>query len=326
MPRRVEAQKHPAAEADGMAKGADRLRRAARQLEEIAVRADVGAADRGELDAVVAEVVGAQRQLFGPRPRAQRGEGGRQKVLAYLRAHVGQEVSGEELAAASGIHEWARRLRELRVEQGFDITEVGDSVYRMESIEPDQERAGRWSVANSIRRRNGSAMERIQMFLETFESKVVSREQIDYVAKIKEGSRRVRELRDEHGWPINSHIDEPGLRPGEYRLVSADLADRRDPLQRLYSEGLRERVFSRDNYTCQKCGRNREIALAAGDTRFYLEIHHVTAVAEELDALPAEELNRQDNLLTLCHADHLTETAAFQDRRRQKRRGRELHA
>jgi 5-methylcytosine-specific restriction endonuclease McrA len=131
----------------------------------------------------------------------------------------------------------------------------------------------------------------------------------------------VRELRDEHGWPVNSHIDEAALRPGDYRLVSADSADRRDPRQRLYPEHLRERVFARDDYTCRSCGRNREKALAAGDTRFYLEIHHKTAVAEELEALPPEELNKEENLITLCHRDHNEETGKLQERRRRERRG-----
>ena len=39
------------------------------------------------------------------------------------------------------------------------------------------------------------------------------------------------------------------------------------------------------------------------------EIHHRNAIAEELDALPVLELNKKDNLVTLCHADHLKETA-----------------
>ncbi len=299
----------------------ERLRQAARDLIKFANDADAGTATRDRLDTIVANIVGAARQLFGPRPRAARGEGGRQKILAYLQAHIGEDVSGEELAAVSGIHEWARRLRELRVEHGYDIEEVGDSVYRMHNATPDTERARRWQSANTIRRQAGSASDRIKAFLTESEGEIVNRDQIDYVAKIKEGSRRVRELRDEEGWPINSHIDERGLRPGEYRLVSADPADRRDPRQRLYPERLRERVFERDNYTCQKCGRNRERALAAGDTRFYLEVHHKTAVAEELDALPEDELNDEANLITLCHTDHLKETAAFQKRRRQERRG-----
>ena len=90
---------------------------------------------------------------FSARVHARRAErAARQKILAYLKAHVGEDVSGEELAAASGIHEWARRLRELRVEHGYAITEVGDSVYRLESAEPDVERARRWTAANTIRR------------------------------------------------------------------------------------------------------------------------------------------------------------------------------
>lgn len=298
-----------------------RLMRAAAGLEKVAQRAATAGASREEIDAVVAEIIRAQRRLFGPRPKARRGEGGRHKVLVYLQAHVGEDVSGEELAAVSGIQEWARRLRELRVESGYDIIEIDDSVYRLVDTEPDEKRAERWRVANEIRRRPGSATDRIKAFFTEFEHAIVNRDQIDYVAKIKEGARRVRELRDEEGWPINSHIDEPTLRPGEYRLVSANPADRRDPRQRLYPENLRERVFVRDEYTCQVCGRNRERALAAGDTRFYLEVHHKTAIAEELDAMPAGELNNEENLITLCHADHLGKTAELQRQRSRRRRG-----
>ena len=170
-----------------------------------------------------------------------------------------------------------------------------------------------------IRRREGPAVDRIAAFLEARVGSVVNREQIDYVAKIAEGSRRVRELRDEHGWPINSHIEEPELDPGEYRLTSSDPSDRRDPLQRLYPEGLRQRVFERDEYTCQVCGLNREKAEAAGDGRFYLEVHHRVAVADELEALPKAERNKIENLVTLCHSDHLHETAMLHRRKRQER-------
>ena len=59
------------------------------------------------------------------------------KLLEYLKERVGN-VYGDELHAVSGIHEWARRVRELRVEHGYDITELGGSSYRLERVEPDR--------------------------------------------------------------------------------------------------------------------------------------------------------------------------------------------
>jgi 5-methylcytosine-specific restriction endonuclease McrA len=299
----------------------ERLVRAARDLKQVAEQAAEGAADREDLDAAIAETIGAETALFGPRPRARRGQGGKPRILAYLRAHVGEVVTGEELRAAAGfIGEWARRVRELSVEDGYDIDELGGSTYRLNSLAPDQQRADEWRLLNTIRRMDTSGTERLKRLFETHVGRIVDGPMIAYVGRISSAQRRIRELRDEQGWPINSHIDEPGLRPGEYRLLSVDAADRRDVRQRLYEEGVRELVFARDGYTCQVCGRNRERALAAGDTRFYLEIHHRTAVAEELDALPSDELNRPHNLVTLCHADHLRETAELQRRRRERRR------
>jgi hypothetical protein len=299
----------------------ERLRAAARALATLAERAETGDATREELDVVNASIARAERELFGRRPRRARGAGARQKILDYLQLHVGHPVLGDELAVVSGIQEWARRIRELRVEEGYEITELGNSTYRLEALEPNAEAASLWQLLNSIRRRAGSGRDRIAALFEARVGEVVTREQMDYVARIAEGVRRTRELRDEHGWPIASHIDDPTLKPGEYRLLSADPADRRDPLQRLYPEELRERVFRRDDYTCQVCGRDHAAALAAGDSRFYLEVHHRTAVADELAEMPKDERNKIENLVTLCHADHLRETANLQRRKRSERRG-----
>jgi biotin operon repressor len=300
--------------------GAARLRSAARQLAELANRLERGQAHREDFNAVIAEIVGTAREQFGPRPRARRSEGGKAQILAYLKHRVGQPVYGDELAAASGIGEWARRVRELRVQDGYDITELGNSIYQLNSPIPDLPRAKQWHTANEIRRRLGSARSRIEAFLEANVGDVVTRDQIDYVAGIKEGSRRIREVRDEAGWPINSHIDEEGLDPGEYRLLSTAPADRRDASQREYPEDLRQRVFERDHYTCQVCGRNREKALAAGGTRFYLEVHHKVAMADDVASLPVAERHDIDNLVTLCHSDHVSETRNLQAAKAARRR------
>ena len=297
-----------------------RLRRAGRHLIALTDRLEVGEGGREDFDQIAAEIAGAQRERFGPRPRAPRGEGAKQQILDYLQNHLREPVHREELAVLSGIQEWARRVRELRVQDGYEIVELGAGTYQLERAEPNIERAQEWQLANEIRNSPGSARQRIERLFLANVGQIVKREQVDYVSGIAEGSRRVRELRDEYGWPIASHIDEEGLRSDEYRLLSAEPKDRRDPLQRLYPENLRRQVFERDDYTCRVCLRNREKALAAGDIRFYLEIHHRVAVADDLEKLPKSERNNMENLVTLCHADHLKETAKLQKRLARERR------
>jgi 5-methylcytosine-specific restriction endonuclease McrA len=298
---------------------AKRLEEDAERLVEIAGSVEAGDADRKDLDEVIADLRIAAVRGFGPRPKARRGESGKAKILAHLMAHLGEWVHREELAAVSGIEEWARRKREWSTQEGYDIDEK-NGYYRLNGFDPDEELARAWRIPNEIRRRPGSGESRILALLQAYEGKIVDNEQLRYVAQISSAPRRARELRDEEGWPIETHIDDPALKPGQYRLTSADRADRRDKRQRLYPEGLRERVFRRDDYTCQKCGRDRESAEKAGDRRFYLEVHHKKAVAEELEALPPAQLNDEANLVTYCHRDHIEETRRLQRQRRSERR------
>jgi hypothetical protein len=55
------------------------------QLKELAERAAQGESTRKEVDAALAEAIGAQRQIFGSRPRAKKGEGGGPRILDYLK-------------------------------------------------------------------------------------------------------------------------------------------------------------------------------------------------------------------------------------------------
>jgi hypothetical protein len=307
----------PARPASSTGGAAQILREAAQRLDELAENLSKGS-DREDLDDVITELRILAVRHFGPKSRARRGEGGKVKILAHLMDHFGEWIHGEELAAVSGIGEWARRKREWSTEEGYDIEE-NNGYYRLNRFDPDKGLAQAWRIPHEIRQRQGSGESRILALLAAYESRVVDGDKLRYVARIPSARRRTGELRDEKGWPIETHIDAPDLRPGQYRLASADPADRRDPRQRLYAENLRERVFERDNYTCQKCGRNRERAEKAGDKRFYLEIHHKSAVAEELDALPPEKLNDEENLITYCHRDHIEETRRLQKRHRLER-------
>ena len=45
----------------------------------------------------------------------------RDRILLYLSKHIGIVIHGDELMVVAGISEYARRIRELRVEHGWSI-------------------------------------------------------------------------------------------------------------------------------------------------------------------------------------------------------------
>lgn len=55
-----------------------------------------------------------------------RGNGARDKLRAYFLAHIGEVLDSDTLREVAGISEWARRVRELRNEEGYQILTHND--------------------------------------------------------------------------------------------------------------------------------------------------------------------------------------------------------
>ncbi len=102
----------------------------------------------------------------------------------------------------------------------------------------------------------GGAKERIRQFLLQNIGQVVTSKQIrDAVGTgVSEWARRLRELRDEEGWPIRSHNDDARLKPGEYLMEQAPPEGRPVSFARSISAKLRAEVLDRNGFTCQMCG------------------------------------------------------------------------
>lgn len=55
-----------------------------------------------------------------------KGKGARAKLRAYFEANAGKVLDSETLRAVAGVSEWARRIRELRNEEGYNIVTHND--------------------------------------------------------------------------------------------------------------------------------------------------------------------------------------------------------
>jgi len=247
-------------------------------------------------------------------------QSGRKRVLEYLRRHVGQVVHTDELMVVAGIGDYARRIRELRVEAGWpivsgytvselraDLIEEGVAAeelpppmdpheYKLTADEPNEATARRWKIANGIRNSEGGVQDKLLRYFQANVGQQVTSEELRYVAKdATEWARRSRELRTEEGWPVTTRFSgDPTLPVGVYVLSE----DKRAPAHdRHINEKTRRAVLKRDGFRCREknCGwpdgYDRDL-----DRRF-LEAHHLNYHANKGS-------NDPDNLVTLCNICH----------------------
>jgi hypothetical protein len=239
----------------------------------------------------------------------------RDRILYYLLKYPRTVIDGDELLVVSGIQEYARRVRELRVQFGWSIASgvtikemcdvetedfprdfqvIKPSEYVLLDTEQDREAAHRWNTANAVRRLSISTRDKILMFLREHVGRPVTGEELRYVAgNSTEWARRIRELRTEYGWPISTKTTgSPNLAVGVYLLQ----ADRQSPEHdRLIPDNVRREVLRRDEYRCKQCNWSHA-EWNPSDPR-HLELHHITHHAKGGD-------NVMENLKTLCNVCH----------------------
>lgn len=122
------------------------------------------------------------------------------------------------------------------------------------------------------------ARDRIRHFLEENVGRVVKTDDIGKVAGIRDYQRRIRELRDEEGMQISSHIDRHDLKPGEYILESLQ---RIPAIARGISPARRMDILERNGFTCQLCGAGPGEADPTNPSRkIRLHIDHITPIVQ----------------------------------------------
>jgi hypothetical protein len=247
----------------------------------------------------------------------------RDRIIAYLRRYPLTLIDGDELLVISGIGEWARRVRELRVQFGWwiytgmtlrelaednpeaaadlaaglgiSMDQVRPDHYFLARAEQDRDAAHRWNLLNSIRKQSLSVKAKILAYLRANVATPVTIEELRYLANDKsEWARRVRELRTEDGWPIFTKMQgRPDLPVGSYVLDEDKQAPEHD---RHIPDDVRIAVLERDGFACRQCGWTRE-QLRPEDPRKFLELHHLRHHRDG-------GANTVENLVTLCNVHH----------------------
>lgn len=243
-----------------------------------------------------------------------------ERILAYLRRFPQQMISGDELMVIAGISEYARRIRELRVEMGWPIMStamlkiafnddpeallpIGISTmpelkadhYVLIQDQQDREAAYRWKLANGIRKSDLSVRDKLLEFLRKNTGKAVTGEELQYLAKNNtEWARRIRELRTEFGWPVvTRNTGNPDLPVGVYMLEEDRQAPEHD---RKIPDAVRARVLERDHFKCCMCHWEHD-KKNPSDPRSFLELHHIKHHVKGGE-------NSEANLITLCNVCH----------------------
>jgi hypothetical protein len=140
-------------------------------------------------------------------------DGSRNRMLRYLKLHVGEVVSKDELSGVAGVLEWARRVRELRQDEGWVIqSDVSDQrlragEYRLVSSKPDLDLARGWTLAKSYRGLKtaggvATPKARVLEFLKAMFPAGADEEQLRHVAGSSEAAATAVNTLARDGWRV----------------------------------------------------------------------------------------------------------------------------
>lgn len=278
---------------------------------------DEPAATTGTSRDEVLALVEINRQLRKLGAKAVPEPSAKARILRYLRDNAGSVVNGDEIMVVAGISEYARRVRELRVQDGWPILSgitAGDmrsgtedelplwnampsrpDEYLLVEDRQDADAARRWKLANDIRRSDGGVQAKLLRFFRENVGHPITSEELRYVSgDTSEWARRTRELRTEEGWPIvTKFTGDPTLSMGVYVLARDEQSPAHD---RHIPEITRREVMKRDGWGCRWLGCGWTIEDNHKDPRF-LEAHHLVQHAHGGS-------NEAENLVTLCNLHH----------------------
>jgi hypothetical protein len=123
--------------------------------------------------------------------------------------------------------------------------------------------------------------------------KVLTTQQLRKVAGISEYGRRIRELRDEEGFQIKTHVDRADLKPGEYIL---ETLDQKPVISIGINPQLRNEILERNGFTCQHCGAGPgDVDPFNPHRKVRLHIDHIVPISQG-------GTDEKDNLRVLCSA------------------------
>lgn len=154
--------------------------------------------------------------------------GAQSRILRYLRLRVGEKVTKEELSGVAGIHEWARRVRELREDYGWPIhtsvTRPGMRIgeYLLVADHPDKELARSWNLAKqmkNLRTAGGTPPPKTRLleYLKALYPRAAEPDQVAHVAGTSAVARRALADLASDGWridpsPVAGSISSPRVR------------------------------------------------------------------------------------------------------------------